>query len=161
MVPYITRTAKANLRAGIEKMEEKLNAADRVYRAFRAGRPFKKDRLMLPPDALAEVCGMREKLRRLMELLVLEPDDSAAAIVFQVANDEPPRVRIVRVGREKAVLDEMLGKYMAVTVGALFALTDRERGTTRRWAHPFLLSDEAAKMLERALDSQEMKNVVN
>ena len=157
MVPWRSRAAKRNLRAGREKMEEKLTAADKVYRAFRAGRPFKKSRLMLPQEALAEVCGMRDKLRKLMQDNGLNPNDSAAAIVFQLALDKPAIARVVPVGKETDVLDAMFGKYMAVTAGALFALKDSERGIIRRWAHPFLLTDEAAKTLESALDEMEKK----
>jgi hypothetical protein len=142
-------------------MEESLTMTDRVYRSFRAGRPFKKDRLMLPPDALAEVCGMRDKLRKLMQDATLNPDDCATAVVFQLAIDQPPMVRLVKVGRETDVLDQMHGKHWAITVGALFAVKDKEGEITRRWVYPFLLSDEALKMLERALDSQEMQNAVN
>jgi hypothetical protein len=157
MTPWRSRAAKRNLRAGIGKMEEKLTPADKVYRSFRAGRPFKKDRLMRPPDALAEVCGMRDKLRKLMQDNGLNPNDSRAAVVFQLALDEPPLVKVVPVGRETDVLDVMYGKYMAVTVGALFALKDSERGIIRRWATPFLLNDEAEKMLGAALDEMEKK----
>jgi hypothetical protein len=160
MTPYRTRVAKRNLRAGIEKMEGKLTVADRVYRAFRAGRPFKRDRLLKPPMALAEVCEMRDKLRLAMQKAELDPQDTAAAIVFQVALDGPPQVAVVRVGKETDVLDKMLGRYAAVTVGALFALRDHERGITRLWAHPFLISHEALTMLERALDSQEFKRAL-
>jgi len=165
MVPYNNRTAKKNLQAGIEKMEGKLTVADKIYRAFRSGRPFKKDRLMNPIQALAEVCGMRDKLRGAMQPS-LDPEDSATAIVFWRTLDEPPVVRMVRVGKETDVLDEMLSKnaevkYAAVTLGAIFALRDRERGIIRRWTHPFLLSDEASQVLDKALDSQEFKSAVN
>ena len=149
---------KYNARArGRMAMEETLTVTDKVYRAFRSGRPFKKSRLMLPPDALAEVCEMRDKLRKAMQDANLSAEDSAAAIVFQVALDEPPVIKVVRVGRETDVLDLMHGKYAAVTVGALFALRDRERGVIRRWAHPFLLTDAAGKTLEAALDEMEKK----
>jgi hypothetical protein len=166
MVPYNSRAAKKNLRAGIEKMEGKLTVADKVYRSFRAGRPFKKDRLMLPPDALAEVCVMRDKLRAGMQNAGLNPEDSATAIVFWRALNEPPAVRLVRMGKEMDVLDELLSKnepvkYAAVTLGAIFAMKDHDRGIIRRWAHPFLRSPEAESMLERALDSQEMARAVN
>jgi hypothetical protein len=158
MVPYQSRRGLKNLRAGIEKMEGKLTVADKVYRSFRAGRPFKKDRMMMPPDALAEVCEMRDKLSDAMQKAGLKPEDCATAVVFWRAMDEPPCVRMVQVGRETDVLNEMHGKYMAVTLGALFALKDKERGIIRRWAHPFLLSHEALTLLESALDSQEMQN---
>lgn len=104
---------------------------------------------------------MRDKLRKLMRDNGLNPEDSRAAVVFRVALDEPPMVKVVPVGGETDVLDLMYGKYAAVTVGALFALKDSERGIIRRWAHPFLLTEEAGKMLEAALDSQEMKHAVN
>src|SRR5205823_12579880 len=113
----------------------------------RAGRPYKKDRLMLPPDALAEVCTMRDKLRELMSNSKppLNPDDSATAVVYWRALDEPPVVRLLPVHRETElkVLHEMHGKYAAVTIGVLFALKDHERGIIRRWAQPFLLSPDA------------------
>jgi hypothetical protein len=161
MVPYNSRTAKKNLQAGIEKMEGKLTVADKVYRAFRSGRPFKKDRLLKPPMALAEVCEMRDKLRAAMQAAKLNPDDCAAAVVFQRETTEPPVVRVVRVGRETEVLDAMYGKFMAVTIGAIFAMKDKERGNARLWVHPFLLSNEALQLLEKALDSQEFKGAVN
>jgi hypothetical protein len=162
MVPYQSRKALKNLRAGIDKMEGKLTVADKVYRSFRAGRPFKKDRMMMPQDALAEVCEMRDKLRDSMSESGLNPDDSATGIVFWLAIDEPPQVSVVRVGRENEVLDKMCdAKHMAVTIGALFALKDHERGITRRWAHPFLRSHEAMTLLEKALDSQEIQNAAN
>jgi hypothetical protein len=161
MVPYQSRKGLKNLRAGIEKMEGKLTVADKIYRSFRAGRPFKKDRMMMPPDALAEVCVMRDKLREAMAKNGLNPDDCATAVVFWLEIDAPPQVSLVRVGRETEVLDKMHSKYMAVTIGALFALKDKERGIIRRWAHPFLLSHDALTLLEGALDSQEMKHAVN
>jgi hypothetical protein len=141
---------------GRKAMEKSLTMADHVYRSFRAGRPFKKDRMMMPPDALAEVCEMRDKLSDAMQKAGLKPEDCATAVVFWRAMDEPPCVRLVPVGRETEILDAMHGKYMAVTIGALFALKDHERGITRRWVHPFLLSHEALTLLESALDSQEM-----
>ena len=147
--------------AGIEKMEESLTVTDKVYRSFRVGRPSKKNRLMLPVDALAEVCAMRDKLRHAMQEAGLKPKDCATAVVFWKALDEPPIVRLVHVGQETKVLDEMFGKYAAVTVGALFALKDHKRGIIRRWAHPFLLAHEALTLLEKALDSQEMQGAVN
>jgi hypothetical protein len=161
MVPYHSRKALRNLREGVEKMEGKLTVADKVYRAFRAGRPFKKDRLMFPADALTEVVKMRNKLCEALYAADLDPQDCRAAIVFQVANDEPPQVCVVQLGEEDSVLKQMLGRFQAVTVGALFALKDHERGITRRWAHPFLTSPASLEMLERALDSQEMKNALN
>jgi hypothetical protein len=162
MVPFQSRKGLKNLRAGIEKMEGKLTVADKVYRSFRAGRPFKKDRMMMPPDALAEVCEMRDKLREAMAKNELDPDDSATGIVFWLAIDEPPQVCVVRVGRETEVLEKMHdAKHMAVTIGVLFALKDHERGITRRWAQPFLRSENAIALLDKALDSQELKGAVN
>jgi hypothetical protein len=158
MVPYQSRKALRNLKAGINKMEDKLTVADKVYRSFRAGRPFKKDRLMQPYEALAEVCGLRDKLRAAMQKEGLDPNDSAAAIVFWRTMDEPPMVRRIPVGRETDVLEQMYtATKAAVTIGALFAMRDHERGEGRRWKYPFLLSDEAQDLLEQALDSQEMK----
>jgi hypothetical protein len=161
MVPYTSRSAKKNLQAGIEKMEGKLTVADKVYRSFRAGRPFTKDRLLKPPMALAEVCEMRDKLRAAMETAQLDPNDCATAVVFWREIDEPPAVRMVRVGRETEVLDAMFGKHVAVTIGAIFALRDHDRGIIRRWTHPFLLSEEARSLLDAALDSQEFRSEVN
>ena len=123
---------------------------------------MKQNRMMMPPDALAEVCEMRDKLRDSMAKSGLNPSDSATGIVFWLAIDEPPQVSVVRVGRETEVLNKMHDtKHMAVTIGALFALKDHERGITRRWEHPFLRSEEAIALLEKALDSQELKAAVN
>src|SRR5579872_1941789 len=95
MVPYQSRAALRNLRAGVAKMEAKLTVADKVYRQFRAGRPIKRDRLLKPWDALGEVVRMRDRLEELMRNSNLPVGDARVAIVFQFTLEDPVRVLLV------------------------------------------------------------------
>jgi hypothetical protein len=169
MVPYQSRAALKNLRAGVAKMEAKLTVADKVYREFRAGRPIKRDRLLKPFEALGEGVRMRDRLQEMMAKAGLPVTDCRVALVFQLRAQDMPQVRVIREGAEIEIYEAMLGPMIpgkdarlgAVTVGFLFAIRDREstdpERAGRRWAHPLLTSPDALSLLKGALDSQEGK----
>jgi hypothetical protein len=71
-----TAKASANPMAGT------WTKAGKVRRAFKAGRPLQKDRVLTPNIAVHEACILREELHRAMQDAQLSADDVQVALVL-------------------------------------------------------------------------------
>lgn len=148
-------------------MADTWTKAAKVRRAFKAGRPSQKNRVIDPERALYEACILLGEVRDEMVDAGLSQDDVQAALVL-VTPETPGRENMVYVQRvpqpeklpelfENVAEIEKLGRVLPL--GILIWQLDREIADPKEnkiravvWPHPFLIGDRATKALKRAGD---------
>lgn len=132
--------------------------AARVRRAFKAGRPLRKDRILSATMAIHEACMLQERLRAAMGEADLPVEDARTALVLMVPNYVPERdaVHVLRVpepgdlpGLFRRV--EEIGETGRVqTLGLGVWQKDRETESNVGWIQPFLTGTRAVNGMAKA-----------
>jgi hypothetical protein len=126
--------------------------AAKVRRAFKAGRPLRKDRILSPTMAIHEACMLQERLRGAMHEAGLPVEDVRTALVLIVPNYVPERdaVHVFRIP-EPGDLPGLFRRVEAVdetgrvqTLGLGVWQKDRETESNAGWIQQFLTGSRAA-----------------
>lgn len=136
-------------------MEATWTKAAKVRRAFRAGRPLKKDRIVTPVVAIHEACILLDGLQTAMHEAGLPVEDVRAALVLTVPNAEQDWdfVHVLRVPEPAQLPDlfrrvadvEATGKVLPLGLGVW--QRDREADSAVVWVQPFLTGPRAVRSL--------------
>ena len=136
-------------RKGRESMEKTLNRAALVRRAFKAGRPLKKDAFLHPKVALSRAQEMLGHLRERMTKERLDPNHVDAALVYCFPDkSESNRSHLAPLGRQDALT--RLSQQGALIVGILFKQFDAELKKEFLWPYFFLLGPAAQEVMRHA-----------
>jgi hypothetical protein len=146
-------------------MASKWTKAGMVRRAFKAGRPLQKDRVLTPRQAIWEACSLRESLYEAMRKAGLSADDVQAAIVLMTP-EAAASVDLIYVFPipQTRDLPELFGKVTklektekVIPLGIAIRQVDRERYDPKDpksgavvWVQPFLANARAARALIQA-----------
>ena len=129
-----------------------------MRRAFKSGRPLRKDRILTPTVAIHEACILQERLRAAMTEADLPAEDVRTALVLMVPNYVPERdaVHVLRIP-EPADLPGMFRRVEEIedtgrvqTLGLGVWQMDRETEGMVGWIQPFLTGARAASGLGKA-----------
>ena len=131
--------------------------AAKVRRAFKAGRPLRKDRVLSPTMAIHEACILQERLRAAMGEADLPVEDVKTALVLMVPNyvQERDAVHVLRIP-EPGELPELFRRVEEIDEtggsdpGAGVWQMDRETGSAEGWIQPFLTGARAASGMAKA-----------
>jgi hypothetical protein len=149
MVPYRTRQALRNLRSGIKKTEDNLNAAARVRRAFKAGRPIKKDQMLNGLSGLAIATQQLKELRAAMEQAGLNPKHAVAWLVLTHPVTGPERLLVTPSRVEERFA--LLAHPDTTSLGVAFGQYDESLGEKFFWEKYFRMDVESRKVVVAAI----------
>lgn len=140
--------------------------AGQVRRAFKAGPPRRKDRVVSPDVAVHEACILRIQLRRAMTQAGLSGDDVQVGLALMTPNtpDKEDAVYLLGPVPEPKRLPELFAELAKIgkqadmlPLGIVIRQVDREVYGTKSdkeqaavWPQPFLTGDRATKALKRA-----------
>jgi hypothetical protein len=144
-------------RKGREAMEAKLSAnkAALVRRAFKAGRPLKKDALLHPRVALDRAQEMLGNLRERMRKEDLLPTDVDAALVYCFPESQASVSHLAPLGSPDVLTQ--VSQQGALIVGILFSQFDAEMKKQFYWPYFFLLGTAAQAVMRDAGEKQMVK----
>jgi hypothetical protein len=156
MTPYRSQAAKKNLQKGLEKMEEKLTEAQRIWRSIAAGRPA-----AIQPDPVSILRPSLDLLRKLKRSLSGVPYAKlkSSSIVFTTADMTsacPAEVVPFSEDKPYEVLKFlMLTKSPAHVLGVLFMVQEGE--DQRLFAYPFDRTDQGLAKFEWAKEQRQSR----
>jgi hypothetical protein len=132
--------------------------AGKVRRAFKAGRPRQKNRIVSPTVAIHEACILLHELRGAMHAEGLLENDVQAALVI-VTPETPDRENFVylQVIPDPKRLPDLFASVRKIEkpekmfiMGILLKQRDRELGKDVVWPHHYLIGESAQKAMRKA-----------
>jgi len=128
-----------------------------VRRAFKAGRPPKKDQLHTGLNALGLATQMLKELREEMTRAKLLPEHAQAQLIFCFPESEGDRVRVLDiVPREVEANVHLLMRPDVLPLGVLFTQFDAFNKKQHYWTKHFMNGPSALQKIKRVLDTNMM-----